>query len=151
MAIYSDDGTLANAPELKKFYELVFKATELTGFTLLLLLTLFYLSINLLTLTSRFAGRDFRLSAQLKPLVERAGFERVHHQGAKVPLGPWAADRKQKEMGAYVLLSAETGFEAFGIQVFTNVLKMDVDEAQNLIRETLKQAKSRKIHSYTMQ
>lgn len=54
-------------------------------------------------------------------------------------------------MGAYVLLSAETGFEAFGIQVFTNVLKIEVDEAQNLIQETLKQAKSRKIHSYTMQ
>lgn len=33
MAIYSDDGTLVNAPELKKFYELVSKATEITGFT----------------------------------------------------------------------------------------------------------------------
>lgn len=33
MAIYSDDDTLVNAPELKKFYELVFKATEMTGFT----------------------------------------------------------------------------------------------------------------------
>lgn len=33
MAIYSDDGTLENAPELKKFYEFVFKATELTGLT----------------------------------------------------------------------------------------------------------------------
>lgn len=91
------------------------------------------------------------MTTKLKPLIESAGFENAHHQGAKIPLGPWAADRKQKEMGAYVLLSAETGFEAFGIQLFTNVLKMGVDDAQDLIQKTLKHAKSRKIHSYTMQ
>lgn len=33
MAIYSDDGTLENAPELVKFYELVTQAAEKTGFT----------------------------------------------------------------------------------------------------------------------
>lgn len=91
------------------------------------------------------------MSTKLMPLIKDAGFENTHHQGAKVPLGPWAADRKQKEMGAYVLLSAETGFEAFGIQLFTNVLRMGANEAQDIIQKTLKQAKSRKIHSYTMQ
>lgn len=91
------------------------------------------------------------MSKRLKPAIEKAGFEKVHHQGAKIPLGPWAADRKQKELGAYVLLSAETGFEAFGIQLFTNVLEMKVEDAHTLIQATLRQAKSRKIHSYTMQ
>ncbi|KAL0636180.1 hypothetical protein Q9L58_004854 [Maublancomyces gigas] len=126
MAIFSDDGTLDNAPELQKYYELVSEAAEKTG-------------------------RSFYMSKRLKPAIERAGFEKVHHQGAKIPLGPWAADRKQKELGAYVLLSAETGFEAFGIQLFTNVLEMKVEDANTLIQATLRQAKSRKIHSYTMQ
>lgn len=87
----------------------------------------------------------------LKPLIEKAGFTNVHHQMAKIPIGPWAADRKQKEMGAYILLSADSGFEAFGIQLFTNVLGMGSEEAQELIQETLRQAKSRKIHSYGLQ
>lgn len=91
------------------------------------------------------------MSKELKPAIEKAGFEDVHHRGAKIPLGPWAADSKQKEMGAYVLLSAESGFEAFGIQLFTGVLKMKTDEAQAIIQQTLKQAKNRRIHAYTMQ
>lgn len=33
MAIFSDDGTLENAPELQKYYELVSEAAEKTGFT----------------------------------------------------------------------------------------------------------------------
>lgn len=87
----------------------------------------------------------------LEPVLREIGFINVHHQIAKGPLGPWAANRKEKEIGAYMLLSAETGFEATGIELFTSVLGMDPDEAQRIIQESLKQAKSKKIHAYGKQ
>lgn len=87
----------------------------------------------------------------LGPVLTKIGFTNVHHEIAKGPLGPWAANKKEKEIGAYMLLSAETGFEATGIGLFTNVLGMDPKEAQRIIAETLKQAKSRKIHAYGKQ
>lgn len=87
----------------------------------------------------------------LEPVLKKIGFINVHHEIAKGPLGPWAANPKEKEIGAYLLLSAETGFEATGIGLFTNVLRMDPEEAQRIIKETLKQAKSKKIHGYGKQ
>lgn len=66
-------------------------------------------------------------------------------------MGPWAANQKQKQMGAFVLLSAETGFEAFGIKLFTNVWGMSVGEAKKFIDETMRDAKNRKIHAYCKQ
>lgn len=87
----------------------------------------------------------------LEPVLKKVGFINIHHEVAKGPLGPWAANRKEKEIGAYMLLSAETGFEATGIGLFTNVLGMDPKEAQKIISETLHQAKSRKVHAYGKQ
>lgn len=87
----------------------------------------------------------------LAPVLEKVGFVNIHHEIAKGPLGPWAANRKEKEIGAYMLLTAETGFEATGIGLFTSVLGMDVKEAQTVIRECLEQAKSRKVHAYGKQ
>ncbi|KAH8147305.1 uncharacterized protein LAJ45_08783 [Morchella importuna] len=123
MDIFCDDDTLPDTLEIKKFYVLVNKAVETTG-----------------------AG--FTMADKLKPLIEKAGFTNVHHELAKIPVGPWAANRKQKTMGAYVMMSAETGFEAFGIQLFTTVLGMGLEEARHVIQMSLKQARNRHIHGY---
>ncbi|KAI5838204.1 S-adenosyl-L-methionine-dependent methyltransferase [Morchella snyderi] len=125
MDIFCDDNTLSDSLELKQFYVLVNKAVETTGL-------------------------GFTMSNKLKPVIERAGFTNVHHEVAKIPVGPWAANRKQKNMGAYVMLSAESGFEAFGIQLFTSVLKMDLKDARHVIQMSLNQARNRHIHGYGM-
>lgn len=126
MDIFCDDGTLSPDCELKQFYTLVAQAATITG-------------------------REFNSSANLLPILEKVGFVNVHQQMVKMPLGPWAADKKQKEVGAYLLLSTETGFEAFGIKLFTQVLGMGVDEAGALINAAQKQANSKKIHVYGKQ
>lgn len=87
----------------------------------------------------------------LKPLIEEVGFVDVVHQEFKIPLGIWPADKKQKELGAYVMLSAESGFEAFGIGLFTEVWGMSLEEAQALITECKRNGRNRKIHSYSRQ
>ncbi|KAH0612473.1 uncharacterized protein H6S33_008853 [Morchella sextelata] len=123
MDIFSDDGTLPPDCELKKFYTLVSQAADITG-------------------------REFNSSANLLPVIEKVGFVNAHHTMVRMPLGPWAADKKQKEVGAYLLLSTETGFEAFGIKLFTQVLGMGTEEAGALIGAAQKQANSKKMHVY---
>lgn len=69
----------------------------------------------------------------------------------KVPFGTWPADHKQKEMGAYLYMTAEKGFEAFGVALLTRVLGMDIKEVDELIAQAKKDSKNRKIHSYSFQ
>lgn len=69
----------------------------------------------------------------------------------KIPFGTWPADQRQKEMGAYLLLTADSAFEAFGYALLTRVLGMDIKEVEDVIRLAKKDSKSRKIHTYSMQ
>lgn len=87
----------------------------------------------------------------MEPILERAGYTELTHKTMKVPFGTWPADPKQKEMGAYLYMTAEKGFEAFGLALLTRVLEMDLKEAQELITQAKKESKSRKIHSYSFQ
>ena len=80
-----------------------------------------------------------------------AGFDKVNHEEVKVPLGTWPADKKQKDLGAFMLLTTEHAFEAFGMALFTRTLGMGAPEAKELIAEAKKESRSKKIHSYTIQ
>ena len=75
----------------------------------------------------------------------------MNHEEVKVPLGTWPADKKQKDLGAFMLLTTEHAFEAFGMALFTRTLGMGAPEAKELIAEAKKESRSKKIHSYTIQ
>lgn len=87
----------------------------------------------------------------MKPLIKEAGFEDVRKKTLKMPLGTWPAERKQKEIGAYFLLVAETGFEALGLAFLTRVLGMGREEVEALIQRCKNEVKSRKVHGYIRQ
>lgn len=84
-------------------------------------------------------------------MLSHAGFTNITHIELKVPIGLWPADKKQKEIGAYLLLSVESGFEAFGMKLFTGVWDMTESEAKIFCAEVLRSAKDRKIHGYSLQ
>ena len=67
----------------------------------------------------------------------------------KLPLGTWATDKKQKDMGAFTLLTTEHGFESYGMALFTRILGMEVQEAKELIAGTKMESRSENIHSYS--
>jgi len=69
----------------------------------------------------------------------------------KIPLGTWPADQKQKDIGAFTLLTTEHGFESFGMALFTRTLGMEAPEAVELIEGAKKESRSKKIHSYSLQ
>lgn len=80
-----------------------------------------------------------------------AGFDKVSHEEVKLSLGTWPADKKQKDMGAFLLLLTENGFESYGMALLTRTLGMDVLEAKELIAEAKKESRSKKIHSHWVQ
>ncbi|KAI5356982.1 Putative S-adenosyl-L-methionine-dependent methyltransferase [Septoria linicola] len=51
-------------------------------------------------------GRTFRIWEMQKDLIDRAGFVDTVEQRFKMPLGPWAANKKLKEIGRWHLLEA---------------------------------------------
>lgn len=145
MALFSDDGTVTPDLAYWKFYDLVARAATQTGIHPSLPPPLLGI------LTSHATGRDFQLAAKLEPMLSHAGFTNITHIELKVPIGLWPADKKQKEIGAYLLLSVESGFEAFGMKLFTGVWDMTESEAKIFCAEVLRSAKDRKIHGYSLQ
>lgn len=87
----------------------------------------------------------------MKSLLENAGFINIHYEMVKLPVGTWPADPKQKEKGAYVLLNAETAYDAIGTALFTRELGMTPEEAGKITGGAEKDARNRRIHSYSKQ
>lgn len=54
-------------------------------------------------------GRPFLDASQLRQLLEDAGFAAVESFAIKQPWGPWARDKKLKQVGAMFLQQAESG------------------------------------------
>ena len=78
-------------------------------------------------------------------------FRQRSHEEIKVPLGTWPADKKQKDIGVYTLITTEHGFESFGMALFTKTLGMEAPEAVELIEGAKKESRGKKIHSYGLQ
>lgn len=87
----------------------------------------------------------------MRPFFEEAGFDNIKERVLKLPLGTWPADKAQKEMGAYFLLTAQSGFEAFGMAFLTRELRMSVEDVLVLVEGAKKDARNRSIHSYCRQ
>lgn len=97
------------------------------------------------------SGQDFKIIANLKPLIERNGFIDVKHEKMKLPLGPWPVDPKLKLIGAYLLVTIETGFEACGLRLLRCVLDMDQASFAVLTERAKKDVYNRNVHGYSWQ
>lgn len=106
---------------------------------------------NLLTFHGHKKGRHFWMAAEMGPLIKGAGFKDVTHVQMKLPFGTWPADPRQKEMGAYLLLTSSSAFEAYGYALLTRGLGLDFKEVEELVKAAKIDCKSRKIHSYCPQ
>jgi hypothetical protein len=85
-----------------------------------------------------------------KDLIDAAGFVNTSERRFKMPLGPWAADKKLKEIGRWHLLEAYQGIEGWTMALFTRILGWQYEEVQVFlakVREGFGQ--TMKIHTYT--
>jgi hypothetical protein len=81
-------------------------------------------------------------------MIPAAGFVNYHQTVHKLPFSPWPADQKLKLIGRWFLSSMESGFEAYGLALFTRVLNMDPKEAKELCAAAWKDVQGRKVHMY---
>jgi len=118
-----DDGTYTDKLRTWEYYERVNKAAESFG-------------------------RPLEVTHEMNTFLEKAGFTDLGHAIKKLPLGSWPKDKKQKMLGIWFELIAETGFSAFGTALLTRVAKMEISEVQKLIADVLVEVKSKKFHAY---
>lgn len=94
-------------------------------------------------------GRPANISDTfLKSALTRAGFVDVTAIRYKQPIGPWPKDERLKKIGMMCLLSASTGYHAYGMMAFTRILGMDPKAADDLCNEAAAASKNKNIHGY---
>ncbi|KIX97333.1 uncharacterized protein Z520_06785 [Fonsecaea multimorphosa CBS 102226] len=94
-------------------------------------------------------GKTFRILDLQKDYVQKAGLINVTEKRYKMPLGPWAKDKKLKEIGRWHLLEANQGLEGWTLALFTRVLGWTLDEVQVFMAQVRQGFKDRSVHAYT--
>jgi hypothetical protein len=61
-------------------------------------------------------------------------------------MGPWPKDPRYKKLGQIGYQISISGFEAYGLALFLNVLKWDEKKARTLVEDCVKALASRKTH-----
>ena len=98
-------------------------------------------------LAAKTGGRIVQPGPQLENWVRAAGFEDVHHEKFRVPVGVWPKDKKMKEVGAFNLVQLKEGLEGFSLALYTRVLGWSPDEVQILLNKVRKDLSDRAIHA----
>ena len=94
-------------------------------------------------------GRTFRILDLQKDYISEAGLVNVVKDRYKMPLGPWAKDKKLKEVGRWHLLEAHQGIEGWTVALFTRILGWSAEEVQVFLAKVRQGFGDRSIHAYT--
>jgi len=93
-------------------------------------------------------GQDACPGPKLKKWFEDAGFVNVTEAVFKIPIGPWAKDPRQKEIGAWNKLQAFEGVEGWTMALLTRVLGWPTEKVQLHLSGVRKDYRDPKIHAY---
>ncbi|KAI1484918.1 S-adenosyl-L-methionine-dependent methyltransferase, partial [Biscogniauxia mediterranea] len=121
----SDDGSVVPGMALHDFGPLFHEAGRKTG-------------RSTSVVEDGVVGRAFRA----------AGFVDVAERRFKVPLTPWPADERLRQVGLYARLATEQGFEGFVLYLFTTVLGWSPQEVQVYVARARRELRDRKIKPY---
>ena len=80
--------------------------------------------------------------------IKDAGFEGVVEHRYKVPIGPWAKDRRLKEMGMYNQLQWEQGLEGWCMFLLTNYLGWTREQVLVYVAEMRSMLRDKRVHAY---
>ncbi|TGZ78596.1 S-adenosyl-L-methionine-dependent methyltransferase [Ascodesmis nigricans] len=94
-------------------------------------------------------GINWRLhGTHYKHMLEEAGFEDVTIYTLKVPAGGWPRDKKMRRLGSIFAQVASTGVEAYGLGMLTSLGGYSVEEATELVKNSLVPLRDPKVHAY---
>ncbi|KAK6828806.1 hypothetical protein RU639_003314 [Aspergillus parasiticus] len=78
--------------------------------------------------------------------LQEAGFEEIHVEKYRAPVGGWPKDKYYKTIGVWNLLQAETGFEAGAMAVLTRFEGWSKEEVSVLVSGAKKDVRDPKVH-----
>ncbi|KAK1528260.1 TAM domain methyltransferase [Colletotrichum paranaense] len=93
-------------------------------------------------------GREDSPGPNLEGWVREAPFKNVVHQHFKIPLGPWAKDAHNKDLGMCNLAQTLEGLDAFTLKLFIGVLGWTREEVMALLAQVRQELKSGAFHAY---
>lgn len=91
-------------------------------------------------------GRHGSPGQYLKGWIEEAGFINVHHDIRKVPVGPWARDKKLKQIGGIFRVNLEELLEAALLGLLVRVENWRPEEVQVFIAQIREALRDRSVH-----
>lgn len=94
-------------------------------------------------------GRPPASIARLRAYLEDAGFVDVKVVSVKHPYGPWAKDKRLKQIGAMCLLNMETAIEAYVMACAIKILGMQPEVATTMCQNALKAVRNKNNHMYS--
>ncbi|KAI9855978.1 MAG: hypothetical protein M1813_009303 [Trichoglossum hirsutum] len=94
-------------------------------------------------------GKPTNIAPELKQHLIDAGFAGVEDYVYKVPMTPWAKDKRLKEQGRFNQLAMLDSLQAYTLHLFTNVLGWTVEEAEVYLVDVRKELMDPKIHMYS--
>ena len=94
-------------------------------------------------------GKTFIIRDLMKEYVIDCGFANVVEKRYKMPIGPWPADKKLKEVGRWHRFETDRGLEGWIMALFTRILGWSYEEVQVWLAQVRQGMKDRTIHSYT--
>ena len=81
-------------------------------------------------------GKTLRVADESADYMRKAGLEGGTETRFKVPIGPWAKDKRMKELGQYNRLQCEEGIEGWTMYLLTTVMGVsESHSSKRLIRD----------------
>ncbi|KAI5803522.1 S-adenosyl-L-methionine-dependent methyltransferase [Peziza echinospora] len=104
---------------------------------------------DLVTQTSELAGRPFKIAKHMEKKLIAAGFEDVTASTHIWTIGPWAKDKKLKEIGKWGLQGMIDGLSAFSLALLTRVSGWKAAEVEKLCYDAKRELLSKENKYYT--
>ncbi|GAD98585.1 conserved hypothetical protein [Paecilomyces variotii No. 5] len=122
--LFSDDGTLQNAPYTNEWISLLHDASLKFG--------------KIMTNMDEWPEK-----------MAKAGFEDIQLRVVKVPMNPWPEDRKQKEIGLYMRCEQEQAAAGYTTALLSRVLGWSKQEIDVLLGHVISELRDTSIHQYS--
>ena len=78
------------------------------------------------------SGTDFQIAGRMKEEMEAAGFQDVREVRFRLPLGPWSADLRYKEIGKFYERYYKTGLQGWLMRTLTKNLGVRMPGIPNI-------------------
>ncbi|CZR64037.1 related to methyltransferase [Phialocephala subalpina] len=93
-------------------------------------------------------GKDTTAMLSVDDKLVAAGFTNITHRIFKLPVGPWAKDKKQKMLGLFWRTIIMDGLQGIALGILGRALKWSPEEVEVYLVDIRKQMMRKDIHTY---